>query len=42
LRKGWETGAVSPAQQAVLLAALGLAGILFLILVTSIKRSDTG
>jgi len=42
LRKGGEMGAVSPAQQAVLLAALGLAGILFLILVTSIKRSDTG
>jgi len=42
LRKGGETGTVSPAQQAVLLAALGLAGILFLILVTSIKRSDTG
>jgi len=42
LRKGSETGSVSPAQQAVLLAALGLAGILFLVLVTSFKRTDTG
>ena len=42
LRKGGETGSVSPAQQAVLLAALGLAGILFLVLVTSIKRADAG
>jgi len=42
LRKGGETGAASPAQQAVVLAALGLAGILFLLLVTSIKRADAG
>jgi len=42
LRKGGETGAASPVQQAVVLAALGLAGILFLLLVTSIKRADAG
>lgn len=39
LRKAGETGAASSAQQAVLPAALGLAGILFLILVTGIKRA---
>lgn len=42
LRKGAETEAASPAQQIVLPAALGLAGILFLILVTGIKRTDAG
>jgi len=42
LRKGGETRAASPVQQAVVLAALGLAGILFLLLVTSIKRADAG
>ncbi len=42
LRKGGEAGAAFPAQQAVLLAVLGLAGILFLVLVTSIRRTDTG
>jgi hypothetical protein len=42
LKKGGEAGAMSPVQQAVVLAALGLAGILFLLLVTSIKRADAG
>jgi hypothetical protein len=42
LRKAAETGAASPAQQIVLPAALGLAGILFLILVTGINRADAG
>jgi hypothetical protein len=42
LSKGGEKGAMSPAQQAILLAALGLAGILFLVLVTGIKRADAG
>jgi hypothetical protein len=40
LRKAGETGAASPAPQAVLPAALGLAAILFL--ATGIKRDDAG
>jgi hypothetical protein len=42
LRKTAETQAASPAQQIVLPAALGLAGILFLILVTGIRRANAG
>jgi hypothetical protein len=42
LRRAAEPGAASPAQQAVLPAALGLAGILVIILVTGIRRADAG
>jgi len=42
LSRAGETGAASPAQQAVLPAALGLAGILVLIVVTGIRRADAG
>jgi len=42
LKKAGETGVASPAQQAVLPAALGLAGILVLVLVTGIKRAGAG